>query len=63
MLMECISSLNMIQFSEQIETILDIPNKKVDAIDDNEELEYTEDAFNVLGFSTEVKKIFETKMV
>ena len=24
---------------------------KVEAIDDNEELEYTEDAFNVLGFS------------
>ena len=23
---------------------------KVDSIDDNEELEYTEDAFNVLGF-------------
>ena len=29
---------------------------KVDAIDDNEELEYTEDAFNVLGFSAQVKK-------
>ena len=29
---------------------------KVDAIDDNEELEYTEDAFNVLGFSARVKK-------
>merc|ERR1719209_1215056 len=28
---------------------------KVDSIDDNEELEYTEDAFNVLGFSTEEK--------
>ena len=33
---------------------------KVDAIDDNEELEYTEDAFNVLGFSAQVKKFFET---
>merc|ERR1712172_249257 len=28
---------------------------KVDSIDDNEELEYTEDAFNVLGFSAEEK--------
>ena len=28
---------------------------KVDAIDDNEELEYTEDAFNVLGFSEQVE--------
>ena len=28
---------------------------KVDSIDDNEELEYTEDAFNVLGFSSEEK--------
>ena len=28
---------------------------KVDTIDDNEELEYTEDAFNVLGFSEEEK--------
>merc|ERR1711963_246376 len=28
---------------------------KVDSIDDNEELEYTEDAFNVLGFSPEEK--------
>merc|ERR1712121_166823 len=28
---------------------------KVDSIDDNEELEYTEDAFNVLGFSHEEK--------
>merc|ERR1712212_814139 len=27
----------------------------VDSIDDNEELEYTEDAFNVLGFSTDEK--------
>ena len=27
---------------------------KVDSIDDNEELEYTEDAFNVLGFRFEV---------
>ena len=27
----------------------------MDSIDDNEELEYTEDAFNVLGFSTEEK--------
>ena len=31
---------------------------KVEGIDDNEELEYTEDAFNVLGFSGRVKKIF-----
>jgi myosin heavy chain 6/7 len=28
---------------------------KVDSIDDNEELEYTEDAFNVLGFSEQEK--------
>jgi len=28
---------------------------KVDSIDDNEELEYTEDAFNVLGFSAQEK--------
>merc|ERR1719278_1837303 len=28
---------------------------KVDSIDDNEELEYTEDAFNVLGFSADEK--------
>merc|ERR1712002_914119 len=28
---------------------------KVESIDDNEELEYTEDAFNVLGFSAEEK--------
>ena len=28
---------------------------KVDSIDDNEELEYTEDAFNVLGFAPEEK--------
>ena len=28
---------------------------KVDSIDDNEELEYTEDAFNVLGFGEEEK--------
>merc|ERR1711899_258940 len=28
---------------------------KVDSIDDNKELEYTEDAFNVLGFSAEEK--------
>ena len=28
---------------------------KVDSIDDNEELEYTEDAFNVLGFSDQDK--------
>ena len=28
---------------------------KVDSIDDNEELEYTEDAFNVLGFSSDEK--------
>ena len=28
---------------------------KVDSIDDNEELEYTEDAFNVLGFAIEEK--------
>jgi len=28
---------------------------KVDSIDDNEELEYTEDAFNVLGFTEEEK--------
>ena len=28
---------------------------KVESIDDNEELEYTEDAFNVLGFSEEEK--------
>ena len=28
---------------------------KVDSIDDNEELEYTEDAFNVLGFAAEEK--------
>merc|ERR1711976_610792 len=28
---------------------------KVDSIDDNEELEYTEDAFNVLGFNDEEK--------
>ena len=28
---------------------------KVDSIDDNEELEYTEDAFNVLGFSDQEK--------
>merc|ERR1740131_295980 len=28
---------------------------KVDSIDDNEELEYTEDAFNVLGFSPDEK--------
>merc|ERR1712180_469618 len=28
---------------------------KVESIDDNEELEYTEDAFNVLGFSSEEK--------
>ena len=27
---------------------------KVDSIDDNEELEYTEDAFNVLGFAAQV---------
>ena len=31
---------------------------KVEGIDDNEELEYTEDAFNVLGFSGRVKKSF-----
>ena len=28
---------------------------KVDSIDDNEELEYTEDAFNVLGFGADEK--------
>ena len=28
---------------------------KVESIDDNEELEYTEDAFNVLGFAVEEK--------
>ena len=28
---------------------------KVESIDDNEELEYTEDAFNVLGFGEEEK--------
>ena len=27
---------------------------QVESIDDNEELEYTEDAFNVLGFSDQV---------
>ena len=27
----------------------------MDSIDDNEELEYTEDAFNVLGFSEQEK--------
>ena len=28
---------------------------KVDSIDDNEDLEYTEDAFNVLGFENQEK--------
>ena len=28
---------------------------KVESIDDNEELEYTEDAFNVLGFAEQEK--------
>ena len=32
---------------------------KVESIDDDEELMYTEDAFNVLEFSAQVKKIFE----
>ena len=32
-----------------------IGKTKVDSIDDNEELEYTEDAFNVLGFSEQEK--------
>ena len=32
---------------------------KVDSIDDNEELEYTEDAFNVLGFRFDISNIRE----
>ena len=39
-----------------METTLDTSNHEVEAIDDNEELEYTEDAFNVLGFSAQVEK-------
>ena len=33
---------------------------KVDSIDDNEELEYTEDAFNVLGFRFDL--LFKNKL-
>ena len=36
---------------------------KVDSIDDNEELEYTEDAFNVLGFRFEVSTLVPSGII
>jgi len=48
---------NMCHLSEDIYDYIYVSQgkTKVESIDDNEELEYTEDAFNVLGFSPEEK--------